>query len=67
MVFKKIALTGIVLGIGLVGVGCQTQNQGGGLSRQSTPRFIEEPDTTDYVADQLRREATNLVGGYNRK
>ena len=33
---------------------------------QAVPRFIEQQDPDHYVANQLRREATNL-SGYNRK
>ena len=61
---KKIVSASIILGIGLVSVGCQTPNAGGGLSQKSPPRFIEEPDTDDFVADQLRSKATNF---YNEK
>ena len=64
MMLKKIALPSIILGIGLLCVGCQTQTSGGSLSQKTPLRFVEEPDTSDFVADQLRNKATNF---YNEK
>ena len=64
MVFKKIIFASIILGIGLVCVGCQTQSSGSSFSQNTPKRFIEEPDTDDFVADQLRNRATNF---YNEK
>ena len=65
MIFNKIVLIGIILGSGFVCVGCQTQTAGGSLAAQKAPTsFVEEPDTGDFVADQLRNRATNF---YNEK
>ena len=64
MTLEKIAFSSIVLAIGIVCAGCQTPNPGSDLSEKSPPRFIEEPDTGDFVADQLRNKATNF---YNEK